>query len=104
MCFFLIGIPIRLILNEKYNYIMSDTRKGKVVFEERFISKNSGLCSVYTYSNNKKIMIYGGCGDFLKKGDTVLVKYSIEDPSVAEVIDFCYMKKHKGKVYCDCEE
>ena len=49
-------------------------------------------------------MIQGGCGDFLKKGDTVLIKYSIEDPSVAEVIDFCYMKKHKGKAYCDCDE
>lgn len=37
---------------------------------------------------------------YLKEGDTVLLKYSIEDPSIGEVIDPCYMQKHKGKSYC----
>jgi len=40
----------------------------------------------------------------LNIGDTILIKYSIEDPSISKVVDFCYMKKHRGKDYCDCEE
>jgi hypothetical protein len=33
-------------------------------------------------------------------GETLSIKYSLEDPSVAEVIDPCYMQKHKDKPYC----
>ncbi|MCC6700891.1 MAG: hypothetical protein IT221_05165 [Fluviicola sp.] len=31
----------------------------------------------------------------LSKGDTVLIEYAVEDPSVARVVDKYYMKKYK---------
>jgi hypothetical protein len=34
---------------------------------------------------------------FMKIGDTVLIEYSLKDPSVARVVDKCYMQKYKGK-------
>lgn len=33
--------------------------------------------------------------DFLQKEDTVLIKYSVEDPSVAEIVNVFYMQKYK---------
>ncbi len=64
--------------------------------------KGKPFSNFYFYLKNTKIKFEeDGIYDFLELGDTVLIKYSIEDPNVAEVIDFCYMKKHKGKDYCD---
>jgi hypothetical protein len=47
---------------------------------------------------NKKYT-FNDSGDytFLKIGDSVLIEYSLKDPSVARVIDKCYMQKYKGK-------
>lgn len=34
---------------------------------------------------------------FLKYGDSVQIRYSVEDPDIIKVLDACYLKKHKGK-------
>src|SRR5690554_1145320 len=50
----------------------------------------------YYYIKNNKFEIWEcGLKPFLEIGDTVLIKYSLEDPSVAKVIDFKFMKKFK---------
>ena len=101
LIFIIVGFFFKFLQEKRYKALMSKTTRAKVIFIESFNSKNSGLCSIYSYSNNKKILIHGG-KEFLKKGDTILIKYSINNLEVAEVIDFCYMKKHKGKDYCKC--
>lgn len=41
----------------------------------------------YEYEENRNF-------NDLKVGDTILIKYSVEDPSVARVVDKYYMKKY----------
>lgn len=36
-----------------------------------------------------------GTFDFMEVGDTVLIEYAVEDPSVARVVDKYYMKKYR---------
>lgn len=38
--------------------------------------------------------------NFLEIGDTILIKYSLRDPTVIELVDPCVMKKHQGTVPC----
>ncbi len=67
----------------------------KAVFVRSFVSKNSGSISVYSFDKNgeKEEVLISGKSSLINMGDTILIKYSREDPSLAEVIDFSYMKK-----------
>jgi len=68
-------------------------------FQNVVTMRNRGPVSYFEFKHfNEKIIVdVNGLYPFLKQGDTVLIKYSREDPTVAKVIDFCYMKKYKGK-------
>jgi hypothetical protein len=83
----------------KKNLLSSKTEIVKGVFQRSYTQINTGVYSIFKskINNQEKYFEIYDFSDFLKKGDTVLIKYSIEDPSIAEVADFCYMKKHKGK-------
>jgi hypothetical protein len=105
--FFIIGFIFNNFQEKRNKRLLCRNFKYAVsIYEETFVSKNAGPLQVLNYSINHReyyIFIKERC-TFLQKGDTVLIKYSVEDPNIAEVIDFCYMQKHKGKTYCDCEK
>ena len=51
----------------------------------------------FKFQVNGKIQVFDYSGDFsyLSKGDTVLIEYAIEDPTVAKVKDRYYMQKYR---------
>lgn len=57
---------------------------------------NRGGAKLHFYLRNEKINtnVWGGDFSFLKKGDTILIKYSVEDPELIELVDKYYMKKY----------
>ena len=59
-------------------------------------SKGPTVSYSYTVDGQKYISDYHG-GSFIKVLDTIKIKYSIKDPSLSKVINFCYMKKYKDK-------
>lgn len=81
-----------------------NTKKSIAFFDGYTVFRNVGPQSFFNFyvQRTKYKIEKHGRFNFLQKGDTVLIEYSIEDPSVGKVIDFCYMKKHKGKDYCNC--
>lgn len=93
------------VKNNRLKRLSNYTYKTIAIFDSFIIIHNSGPVSYFYFKSkkDKKLLleVYKKC-DFLQKGDTVLIEYSIENPSVGKVIDFCYMKKHKGKDYCKC--
>lgn len=99
----ILGLIVNYYLDKRNERLMSkntDTTIG--VYDGFIVVRNTGPKSYFYYFIKDKKMLTSEPGkfNFLQKGDTVLIKYSIEDPSVAEVIDYCYMQKHKGKSYC----
>ncbi len=102
-----------IILSSIFHNFYTENRHNKLLFKNfkktfaiyddyNNSVKGKSFSNFYFYLKNKRIKFEEeGIYDFLKLGDTVLIKYSIEDPNVAGVINFCYMKKHKGKEYCD---
>jgi hypothetical protein len=63
----------------------------------RQYSKGKNPNAVFTYKVKDKIYEFNQIGNYtnFKKGDTVLIEYAIEDPSVARVVDKYYMQKYK---------
>ena len=95
----IIILLIYKIYNEnRFDKLISKNTKDTIGFfsHTNFSSKTGPHSNFIFYVKNKqmKLQIIGEY-KFLKKGDTVLIKYSNEDPSVAKVIDFYYMKKYK---------
>jgi len=88
----------------RHEELLSKNFKKTFAIYDDFNNAQKGkvFSSFYFFLRNKQIKFEEDAKhNFLKLGDTVLIKNSIKDPSVAKVIDFCYMKKHKGKEYCD---
>jgi len=86
--------------NRKEKLLSSNTKIVTGIFERSYIQVNTGMFLVFKSKVKNKAFyfeIYENLG-FIKKGDTVLIKYSVEDPNIAEVIDFCYMQKYKRKM------
>lgn len=101
--FFSIGFGVNYIIDKRYERLMSkNTKQALAIYDDLIIMRNRGPVSFFIFKEKTDNILIDINGEynFLQKGDTVLIKYSIEDPTVAEVIDFCYMKKHKGKSYC----
>lgn len=48
------------------------------------------------FKNKIKNGVGIACDD-LNIGDSDLIEFSLKDPSVARVVDKCYMQKYKGK-------
>lgn len=85
--------------NRREKLLSSNSKIVTGIFERSYTQINTGIILVFKSKiKNKEIYfeIYENRG-FIKKGDTVLIKYSVDDPNIAEVIDFCYMQKYKGK-------
>ena len=102
----ILGLLTNFLLDKRYVKLMSKNTKQCIAKDDSYSNgRISGpISNFYNEQNNRKILLEElGKYDFLIKGDTVLIKYSLEDPRIAEVIDFCYMKKHKGKAYCKCD-
>jgi len=57
----------------------------------------TGGASVKYTIGKRKISTTISAGDFkfLHSGDSILIKYSLEDPELIEVVDKYYMKKYK---------
>jgi hypothetical protein len=98
--FVMISIGVGEFLKNRSKKLLSKNTKTSIAkFHNVVTMVNRGPVSFFEFEHSNEIIIIdiNGSYPFLKKGDTVLIKYSQEDPTVAEVIDFCYMKKHKGK-------
>lgn len=98
--FFCVGFGINYLLDYRQSYLLSKNTKITFAFYHKgFISVGSGKRSVFQFKlkNKKVFFIIMERYDFLQKRDTVLIKYSVEDPEIVEVIDYCYMQKYKGK-------
>jgi hypothetical protein len=82
------------------NQLLSDYEIGKAVLVE--VQNKGGVHGSasgtfkYTYGNKKYTFTESQSFSFLNLGDTVKIKYSVKDPSVAKVIDKYFMKKHNN--------
>ena len=100
--FFILAFILNYFVQKRNHELISrNTLETYAFYDSYTVVKNTGPISYFNFQvKGQKILFYElGKYDFLKKGDTVLIKYSAEDPNIAEVIDFCYMQKYKGK--CD---
>ena len=98
--FFCVGFGINYLLDYRQSYLLSkNTKITFAYYHKSFISVGSGKRSVFQFKLKEKkvFFIIMEKYSFLQKGDTVLIRYSVDDPDLVEVIDFCYMQKHKGK-------
>lgn len=99
-----IGIVVILMMGYydryKRNSLLEKSQVAVGIFEGH--SKgvgNSGYWITYVNRdgiNVEKAVCYNP-PKFLKKGDTVLIKYSIEDNLVVKIIDPFYMQKYKNR-------
>lgn len=68
-----------------------------ILLEEIHESVRTAHGKFYFFVNHKKVKLKEySYFSHLKKGDTVLIEYAVEDPTVARVIDKYYMKKYKN--------
>jgi len=98
--FFCVGFGINFLLDYRQSYLLlKNTKITFALYHKSFISVGSGKRSVFQFNlkGKKVFFIIMAKYDFLQKGDTVQIMYSVEDPEIVEVIDYCYMKKYKGK-------
>lgn len=89
-----------LMFNLLYDHYKEDMLKNSkevfgVLIKESHSSNNFTYGDFYYYAGKKKhILSYTGDFSYLKKGDTVLIRYAREDPSIAVVSDRYFMKKY----------
>jgi hypothetical protein len=98
------GLIYNNYADKRWNRLMSKNTNKTFAYVTGYshLYRGGTVLDFKYYVNGKKHESFISFKDkTLKKNDTILIKYSIEDPSVVKVIDFCYMKKHKGKEYCD---
>ena len=95
----LIGLGIEELKKIK---LKQDIKTVKGLFNRNIKSAYSSDVAVFRYTVNGEnySIIIESKKKHLQKNDTVLIKYSIDDPSIAEVIDYCYMGKYKKNNFC----
>lgn len=89
-CFVAISIVIgTYIKNRRKDLLAENTNTTYAVFEKTVNIYNTGPVSYFHYTIGKTKFNSEHYGRFstLKKGDSVLIKYSLEDPSIYKVID-----------------
>jgi hypothetical protein len=106
---FIILIIVFIIIGNSVFYLFDKFKERKLNNEKSLIAKGvvdrriksgSGgkvIVVFYKVKNQSYSIIENDIYDFIEKGDTVLVKYSDDDPSISKVLNFCYMQKYKGK-------
>lgn len=85
------------IVNQKDELLSDNVSISKAVYTKSSVIYNTGRVYYFSYvvkDENYKLEV-SKIKSSLLVGDTVLIKYSLEDPSVAKVIDFKFMKKFK---------
>lgn len=93
----LLMVFFQQIFDNRYYKKMQNTNETNAFYVKNIHVKNIGPTSYYYYYvNNKKYEGYfHDTEKFFKKNDTILIKYSIEDPSISEVVEKYYMQKYK---------
>ena len=98
---FILGVVlVRFILDKRSEKLLENSSNTLNIFayyQGSSFVRSSGWTSGFKYELNGREYYLGTRGkiNFLEKGDTVLIEYSIKDPSVAKVVDLYYMEKYK---------
>jgi hypothetical protein len=92
LIFFIIFLIAVLIIHfTKKNYRKTKLKNNNLTFAlyERDINTigMTGIICVYKNQYNKQVEVRISCNLNLNKGDTILIKYSIEDNSVAQIVN-----------------
>ena len=94
----IISVIIGSFIRDRRNNLLQDkTKTTKGIFKK--FTDMAKVCdeSDFEYQINGEKFELTVCGEFsfLQKGDTVLIKYSLKDPSVSELMDVYYMNKYR---------
>jgi glucose uptake protein GlcU len=94
----IIGVVIaRYVKNTRQENLLENSKQTIAIFHESNFVYRTGYISHFKYEvKGKKYHLDQPMKiTTLEKGDTVLIEYSIKDPSVAKVVDLYYMEKYK---------
>ena len=92
-----------VFIRDNYHDYLLDNGKTKsttaILVRIKETAVKSPASGFFKYKVKNKNYIFNENRDFssMKIGDTLLIKYSLKNPSVARVVDKCYMQKYKGK-------
>ena len=90
------------LYNKWYGKLLSTNTNiiyGIIVKKTYFARTGPATIYEYRVANVKYQNYLSGISNFIK-GDTILIKYSLKNPNVIEVIDLCYMRKCREKKHC----
>ncbi len=82
--------------NRKQKLLQNSNTTIGLLIEEYSKGKNPKGTFQFELKGKKYVIDHIGDFSYMKKGDSVLLQYSIEDPTVARVKDRYYMKKYKN--------
>lgn len=75
---------------------LKNTRQVKAIIKSVRKTTRGGATVFFNVKDRKlEAIFHGGDFKFLSPGDTILIKYAIEEPELIDVVDKYYMKKHK---------
>ena len=98
---FVVLFVYRVLMNQKEEQMLETNTVETNAIVDGIAGSRYGSKLVVKYSRGtKKYRELLSYINFLEIGDTILIKYSLEDPTVIEVVDPCIMKKHQGTVPC----
>lgn len=97
---FILGVIfVRFILDKRSEKLLEDSSNTLTFayYQGSSFVRSSSWASGFKYELNGREYYLRTRGkiNFLEKGDTVLIEYSIKDPSVAKVVDLYYVEKYK---------
>lgn len=97
----IIGIVFFSLLFNYYNYnkrlkLLQNSNEIIGIMIKEYSKGKSGS-GTFKFKINEKKYVFREIADFsdIFKGDTVLIEYAVEDPTVARVKDKYYMQKYK---------
>lgn len=88
---FILAFYFQLRREEK----LKNSKEVKAIIVSRSEAINGGaLIRFKANSKLVKVQLKSGSYKFAKPGDTILIRYAIEDPELVKVVDRYYMKKY----------
>lgn len=94
---FVVGIIISFYNSNKQQQKLKHSKTEKVIILSRDLHFGAGAGAIVKFKAKNityKTFIKCDCRDIEPK-DTILIRYSIEDPEVAYLVDKYYMKKYQ---------
>jgi hypothetical protein len=95
---FSIALAVKLYNDKKSNELLQgETLITFGIFTSYTNVYKSGRVGFFDYKVNRKdydLRVAKNL-DFMEKGDTILIRYSLTHPSISEVEDLYYMEKYK---------